>query len=150
MLLDPTPGGSFLAVTGSDLDPVKIGDYRCPRGTKVTISQEKNYSKTTVPGREGTIKEVVGFHDWQLTIEFEFVSNTGMQLGAISELRDIESKWIENGFPGNLHPKINALGIIEIFLIRIEFPDEDRGFELPVRIEAISDDLPLDLETSPK
>ncbi|EMO81092.1 hypothetical protein LEP1GSC126_4402 [Leptospira kirschneri str. 200801774] len=92
MLLDPTPGGSFLAVTGSDLDPVKIGDYRCPRGTKVTISQEKNYSKTTVPGREGTIKEVVGFHDWQLTIEFEFVSNTGMQLDAISELRSIKYK----------------------------------------------------------
>ncbi|QDK23886.1 DUF6046 domain-containing protein [Leptospira weilii] len=150
MFLDPIPGGTFLAVTGSDLDPVKIGGYSCPRGTKVTISQEKNYSKTTVPGREGTIKEVVGFHDWQLTIEFEFVSNTGMQLGAISELRDIESKWMKMDSLEIVHPKINALGIMKVFLIRIEFPDEDRGFELPVRIEAISDDPSFDLETSPK
>ncbi|WP_078126141.1 DUF6046 domain-containing protein [Leptospira alexanderi] len=150
MFLDPAPGGSFLAVTGSDLDPVKIGGYSCPRGTKVTISQEKNYSKTTVPGREGTIKEVVGFHDWQLTIEFEFVSNTGMQLGALSELRDIELKWKGMGSLEIVHPKINALGIMKVFLIRIEFPDEDRGFELPVRIEAISDDPSFDLETPPE
>ncbi|MBW9233591.1 hypothetical protein JQK62_14980 [Leptospira santarosai] len=150
MLLDPMPGGSFLAVTGSDLDPVKIGGYICPRGTKVTISQEKNYSKTTVPGREGTIKEIVGFHDWQLTIEFEFVSNTGMQLGAISELRDIKSKWKEMESLSIIHPKINALGIIWVLLTRIEFPDEDRGYELPVRIEAISDDPLFNLETPSK
>ncbi|EMF41845.1 hypothetical protein LEP1GSC067_1186 [Leptospira interrogans serovar Lora str. TE 1992] len=150
MLLDPTPGGSFLAVTGSDLDPVKIGDYRCPRGTKVTISQEKNYSKTTVPGREGTIKEVVGFHDWQLTIEFEFISNTGMQLDAISELRSIKSKWMKMDSLEIVHPKINTLGIMKVFLTRVEFPDEDRSFELPVRIEAISDDPLFNLETPSK
>ncbi|WP_016754618.1 DUF6046 domain-containing protein [Leptospira santarosai] len=150
MFLDPMPGGTFLAVTGSDLDPVKIGDYSCPRGTKVTISQEKNYSKSVVPGREGTIKEIVGFHDWQLTIEFEFVSNTGMQLGAISELSDIKSKWKEMDSLKIIHPKINALGIMKVFLTRVEFPDEDRSFELPVRIEAISDDPAFNLETPPK
>ncbi|EKP13257.1 DUF6046 domain-containing protein [Leptospira borgpetersenii] len=147
MFLDPIPGGTFLAVTGSDLSPVKIGGYSCPRGTKVTISQEKNYSKTTVSGREGTIKEVVSFNDFLLTIEFEFVSSTGMQLGAISELRDIKSKWREMDSLEIIHPKINALGIMKVLLTRIEFPDEDRGYELPVRIEAISDDPLFNLET---
>ncbi|AXR68232.1 DUF6046 domain-containing protein [Leptospira mayottensis] len=147
MILDPIPGGTFLAVTGSDLDPVIIQGYRCPRGTKVTLSQEKNYSKSVVPGREGTIKEVVGFYDWLITIEFEFVSSTGLQLGAISELREIKSKWRETGSLSIIHPKINALGIVKILLTRIEFPDEDRSYELPVRIEAISDDPLFNLET---
>ncbi|EIE02375.1 DUF6046 domain-containing protein [Leptospira licerasiae] len=149
MILDPSPGGKFLAVTGSDLDPVMIEGYACPRGTKVTASQEKNYSKTSINGMEGTIKEVVGFRDWLLTIEFEFVSSTGLQLGAISEMRDVVSKWKKEESLSIIHPKINALKIFYILLTRIEFPDEDRAFELPCRIEAVSDDPLFDLETPP-
>lgn len=143
MLLDPVPGGKFLAVTGSDLDPIVIGTYVCPRGTKVTMIQEKAYSKTPVPGKAGTVKEVLGFADWNISIEFEYVGNTGLASEALAEWRQIFSEWSEETEVSIVNSKINAAGVMFVLLTRIELPDNDRGFELPVRIEAVSDDGPL-------
>lgn len=146
MLLDPVPGGPFLGFTAGDLDPLQIGTYTCPRGTKVTGYRQKNHSATQVPGAIGTAKEVVGYDDWHLTIEFEYVSPTGLQVMAFKELKQVLAVWDEIDSVKVIHPKLNALDINFILLTKIDLPDEDRAHELPVRLEALSDNPFFDLE----
>ncbi|TGK47509.1 hypothetical protein EHQ16_03270 [Leptospira kanakyensis] len=146
MLLDPVPGGPFLGFTAGDLDPLIIGTYTCPRGTKVTGYRPKNHSATQVQGAIGTVKEVVGYDDWHLTIEFEYVSPVGLQAMALKELKEILAVWDQLDSVTVIHPKLNALNIKFILLTKIDLPDEDRAHELPVRLEALSDDPFFDLE----
>lgn len=146
MLLDPVPGGPFLGFTAGDLDPLIIGTYACPRGTKVTLHKEKNFSATQVPGAKGEVIEAVGWSNWRLTIEFEYVSPTGLQVMAFKELKQVLAVWNRLDSVEVLHPKLNELGIWFILLTKIELPDEDRAHELPVRLEALSDDPTFDLE----
>ncbi|PJZ43625.1 DUF6046 domain-containing protein [Leptospira brenneri] len=146
MLLDPVPGGPFLGFTAGDLDPLQIGTYTCPRGTKVTATREKGYSATQVGGSKGEVLEAVGWGNWRLTIEFEYVASTGLQALALAELKKILIVWNQLDSVRVIHPKLNSVGIEFILLTKIELPDEDRAHELPVRLEALSDDPTFDLE----
>jgi hypothetical protein len=143
MILDLMPGGPILTFTTADLDPVVISTYRCPRGTKVTLSQEKLFSVTKVPGRSGSVKEFSGVDDFKLTIEFEYVGMN--KLLAQRELVQIKKVWRLFEALKITNSKINKLGIKYVVLTRIDFPNEERLHELPVRLEALSDDPEIDL-----
>jgi len=143
MILDLMPGGPMLIFTMADLDPLVIGDYRCPRGTKVSCVQEKIYNVTKLPGRSGSIKEFAGFDDWKLTIEFEYVGMN--KLLAQRELLQIKSIWRKDKPLDVTNSKLTKLGIKYLVLTRIDLPDEARAHELPVRLEALSDDPDIDL-----
>lgn len=144
MLFDPMPGGPILSFTLSDLDALYIGTYRCPRGTKVSCSQEKIMNITKLPGRSGSIKEFSGFDDWKLTVEFEYVSPN--KTLTHKELLEIKSMWKVEDCISIKNSKLNKLGILYAVITRIDFPNEDRDHELPVRLEAVSDDPDQELD----
>ncbi|MCB1158726.1 MAG: hypothetical protein H7A25_22155 [Leptospiraceae bacterium] len=153
-------GGKFLGFTASDLNPLQIEDYQCPRGTKVSLYQDKILSSTKVTGRNGTIKELAGFDDWHITIEFLFIPfftsipsisfDSGIQLNSLDkfttdELKDILAIWKSN-WKKKPSLKVNnqlfsELGIENIVLTKFELPTRDRDHELPVRLEALSDSI---------
>ena len=145
-MLESIPGGPVLSITVGDLDPFMIGTYRCPRGTHITAKQEKIISYTKIQGAKGTVKQMSGFNDWQLTISFIYVaiSPAFVQL----EIADIMAQWKKTKSISIIQTKLNALGIDSIVMNNIEFPDEDRRHELPVNITAVSDNE-IDLETPP-
>ena len=143
MILDLMPGGPMLIFTMADLDPLVIDSYRCPRGTKVSLVQEKIYNVTKLPGRSGSIKEFAGFDDWKLTIEFQYVGMN--KLLAQRELIQIKKIWRLEKALSVTNSKLTKLGIKYIVMTRLDLPDEERAHELPVRVEALSDDPDIDL-----
>ncbi len=145
-MLESIPGGPVLSITIGDLNPFMIGTYRCPRGTHITAKQAKNISYTKMPGSKGTVKQMSGFDDWQLNINFIYIAINPafVQL----EIADIMAQWKKTKSIPIIQTKLNALGIDSIVMNNIEFPDEDRRHELPVNITAVSDNE-IDLEKPP-
>ncbi len=145
-MLESIPGGPVLSITVGDLDPFMIGTYRCPRGTHITAKQEKIISYTRIQGAKGTVKQMAGFGDWQLNINFIYVAVA--QTFVLLEITDIISQWKKTKSIPIIQTKLNALGIDSIVMNNIEFPDEERRHELPVNITAVSDNE-IDLEKPP-
>ncbi len=139
MIPDIMPGGPFLIFTLSDFDPLILDNtYKFPRGTKVTCRQSKNISTTKINGRKGTIKEYSGFDDWRISIESIYIANN--VLLARSELLELLSKWKKEKSLSIYNRKLLILGIEKVVLTDFELPNEDRDFELPFRLECLSDE----------
>ncbi len=151
-------GGKFLGVTSDDLNPLKIDTYTCPRGTRITLYQDKLISSTKITGMNGSIKEMSGFDDWHLTIEFMFIPwltdipsfsandnamlpSMKLQAMTFDELEDILKIWKKQDSLPVVHEFLNELKIEHIVLTKFEIPNRDRSHELPVRLEALSDEV---------
>lgn len=140
-------GGPFLGFVADDLNPLIIGGYKCPRGTKVNLSREKRISMTEIEGASGTIKEMSGLKDWQISIEFLYVPVDNLLIPL--ELKTIK-RMLEIGTNLKVtHKKMNTLDIDYIVVTKLTLPDEENFYELPVQIEAVSDEeIELDASTS--
>jgi hypothetical protein len=51
-----------------ELVPIKMNDFRLPIASIVSFRRDKIMSTTKVNGGRGTVKEIYGFDDWQITI----------------------------------------------------------------------------------
>lgn len=159
---DPFSCGKFLGVTASDLNPVILGDYKCPRGTRCSFYQDRVLSSTKIIGMNGTIKELAGLDDWHITIEFLFIPSIavpsislglgdssaglkGMDALSLDELTDILKVWRKKDSIPVINDFFDSLGIKQIVLTKFEVPTRDRDFELPIRLEALSDEV-IDLD----
>lgn len=138
-------GGKILNFEVLDLYPLIIGGYEFPVGTKVNLNQEKVMSTTKINGLNGTIKELSGFDDWHITIEFLYIPDIATNLNALDELDSLHDVWKEVESLEVINLKMNYLGISKMVLTRFEIPNPDREFELNVRIEGLSDN-DIDLE----
>ncbi|MEM7184530.1 MAG: DUF6046 domain-containing protein [Spirochaetota bacterium] len=138
LIPDVFAGGSTFISTLSDYDVLLLDSFECPRGTKLSISHAKIISTTKINGMKGTVKEVSGYDDWNISIEFTYVSPT--QFGVLQMIRKLKALWFKQEPIAIGNKKINALGIKKCVITQIEFPDEERDFELPIRISAISDE----------
>lgn len=68
------------AITG-DIDRLKVGwsgnRYEFTSGTKIKAHREKEIIMTSIPGgKYGTIKELTGYKDWTITVEFTLLAST--------------------------------------------------------------------------
>ena len=52
-----------------ELDTIQLADFELPAVTLSSFSRKKNVSKTELTGGYGTVKEMYGFGDWQITIQ---------------------------------------------------------------------------------
>lgn len=145
-------GGRILNLEVFDLYPLIIGGYKFPVGTKVSLNQEKVLSTTKINGLNGTIKEISGFDDWHITIEYFFIPALPVGIAArashlmmLDELDSLHDVWKEVESLEVINLKLNYLGISKMVLTRFEIPHPDREFELNVRIEGLSDNE-IDLE----
>ncbi len=60
--------GLPLSALSKELVPVIVGSYEFPCGCLVDISGSKKIISTPIPGRDGNIKEFVGYNDYVITI----------------------------------------------------------------------------------
>ncbi|PKL30605.1 MAG: hypothetical protein CVV45_16665 [Spirochaetae bacterium HGW-Spirochaetae-10] len=152
-------------------DDLIVGDYpagtyiRFPPGTKVTLRQNKIMSKTHVNGLDGTIKEVSGVGDFQITIEARLVALTYSSLlgsktiegiaskagyalqSLLTQLKNIRKVWEMTEHLPVTNERLDALGIEYIVLETFHIPDNATYYDQAVRIEALSDhDYDLALE----
>lgn len=133
--------GKFLGVTVSDIDPLILGSYKCPRGTKFSLYQDKLISSTKITGSNGTVKEMAGFDDWHISIEFSFFPIVSVKYLVLDELNDILSVWKKRESILVVNSFFLNLGIKSIVLTKIDLPNNDTDHDLAVRIDALSDEV---------
>ncbi|MCE9499763.1 MAG: DUF6046 domain-containing protein [Leptospira sp.] len=137
-------------ITG-DADPLFLGEseitgYEFPSGTKISLSQEKIITATKINGRKGTIKEMSGFDDWQITIEFPLLAATySISLGPLVEsmirkLKNLKKLWLDPDSIPVLNEKMNALGIKYLVIKKFEIPDAPIQYNQPVKLTCLSDE----------
>lgn len=119
--------------------------YQFPADTRVDLRQTKIFSATKIAGKIGTIKEVSGSDDWQVTIRFMLVSpnyNTSLPLveSMIEKLENLKEVWEKRSVLKVLNKRLEALGIEYLFLKEMDLPDGDSYWVQPVVIQALSDD----------
>ena len=123
---------------------MELDEFKCPLDTKVSVSQERIISNTKVNGLRGTVKETSGLNDWSIDIEFLFIDSDVKEV--YKQIDKLKSIWNKQEAIEITNKKLGKLGITHCVLTRLEFPNEDRLFELPVRITALSDDIDYDPE----
>lgn len=135
--------GDSLILGGYPLPPY----VKFPAGTKVILRQSKIISVTNVNGLSGTIKEVSGMGDWQISIEAQLVALTYSALftsaiGAdslLTQLKDIRALWLKMERLEITNERLEAMGITHIVLKDFNLPDNVTYYDQQVRLEALSD-----------
>jgi hypothetical protein len=136
---------SYNRMTGA-LEKVAMETYTLPHSCIVTYSRDANITKTEVLGSTGTVKELYGKGDWNITIRgIAFSNRNGSGLPAQEQINRL-IKWdnLCDSIPvvGNIFREkgINNI-VIETMSIQ---PVVGRRDAIPFQIEAISDE-PVEL-----
>lgn len=142
-------------ITG-DTDKLIIGsgflsEYEFPSGTKITLRRSKIIVKTKITGMVGTVKELSGYDDWNITIEFPLLAAIyGAGFFApppnplietmIQKLKNLKELWEKNETLYLTHSGLNALGIKHVVLESFSLPNAEIQYKQPVSIVALSDE----------
>jgi len=150
----PIFSGGYIAPAflTDDTDPLILvareGDVlRLPAGTAVAASQARRLTITQVNGLKGTVKEMAGFEDWQVSVSGNFVS-AGYIIGVpsiIMQVRRLNSFWKRESELTVTNMKLNSLGITTVVMERIDIPDAPSDYMQPFSFTLLSD-IALDLD----
>jgi len=105
----------------SDPVPVSIGGVRLPAGCIVSVTGQKNIVKTQIPGRDGTIKELLGRDDY--TVSIEMVVQKPYIALVESELQKIIYLWEKEEALSIFCPKTESYGIEKVVFERLSHPE---------------------------
>ncbi|AYV56125.1 DUF6046 domain-containing protein [Leptospira kmetyi] len=142
-------------ITG-DTDRLVIGldlssEYEFPSGTKIRASQEKKIEVTAIPGGKGTVKELTGFGDWSITIEFTLLAATygagilaapsnPLVKSMIQKIRELKKFWETNETLYLNHSMLNALGIKNVVCKSFDLPDGPIQYSQSITLTFLSDE----------
>lgn len=138
-----------------DTDRLTLGDelfgYEFPSATKISLRQEKIITATKINGRKGTIKEMSGFDDWQIRIEFTLLAATysfslPLLQSMLSKLKELRSLWIDQTSLPVINDRLNALKIKNVVLKTFELPDSGIQYNQPIILTALSDEEDYSLD----
>ncbi len=101
--------------------PVSIGGITMPAGCLVSVTGSKNIVKTAVPGRNGTIKELIGRDDYAVSIQM--VIQKPYVVMVESELKKIISLWEKEEMLKIVCPKTESYGIEYVVFEKISHPE---------------------------
>lgn len=139
--------------------------FRFPPGTKIGLSQNRIMTATKVPDRSGSIKEMSGFDDWKIDIEFnlvlpvynDMIQRTDTRIDRVADflgfqsiidaLKKLHRVWKQDRKLSVLNAKMNALEIEYFVAEQFSIPDNETYHHQPVRLSGLSDtDYELILE----
>lgn len=74
---------------------VEMGDFRLPIASVVSFKRDKIIGQTKINGGYGTVKEIYGFDDWQITINGFLIPDSTQPQGLYSALEQEKElqKW---------------------------------------------------------
>jgi hypothetical protein len=129
------------------IEKAKYGEYTLPYSCIVDFSRENNVITTPVLGGTGTVKEIYGIGDWDITIRGIAFNNDKAGNPAHKQINEHLIKWadlcdsIEVGGAVFLQKGINRIVIKSIDIQ----PIEAKWNVIPFTIQAISDE-PIELQ----
>lgn len=140
-------GDSDTLIIGSEIS----SGYEFPSGTKISPRQNKIINKTKITGMKGTVKELSGYDDWHITIEFPLLASSyGAGFLAvpanpliqtmIQKLNELKDLWTKNETLYLTHSVLNAIGIKHIVMESFSLPNSDIHYKQQVSIVVLSDD----------
>lgn len=124
----------------------RFGDYKLPYSCIAEFSRSKNITKTEVLGGVGTVKELYGLGDWEITIRgIAIDSRDGTGTTAREQIETL-CKWAEVcdtiGIQGSI---FRGKGIYSVVINSISVqPIVGRWNAIPFQIELLSDE-PIEL-----
>ncbi len=141
-------GGQSAHLFSSDVYPLKIGDYQFPVECLIQVRAGKNIVITEVPGGNGTVKELVGFPDYEVSISGVLIAKHNREL--LAEIKNLVALWNNEKSLPIICKYTEVFGIKRVAL-RDFSPTVRQGFEsiLWFTIDAISDNE-IDLKTEIK
>lgn len=151
-------GDTDRLIIGSDF----FSEFEFPSGSKISLRQEKNIVITNVAGMKGSVKELTGFDDWNITIEFNiYASVYGAGLLAapenplvktmIQKLKEVKKVWEETETLYLTHFMLNAMGIKNVVMKSLQIPDAPYQYKQNIIMVALSDEeYDLDNDTLEK
>ncbi|PKL32427.1 MAG: hypothetical protein CVV45_12805 [Spirochaetae bacterium HGW-Spirochaetae-10] len=152
-----TTFGDPLTLTGEGADSFR--SFRFPDGTRIRAGCERIMTATRVPDRRGSIKEMSGYDDWRIDIEFDLVlpaysdllpnPETPGGLDAVADALGLQSildalKKLHLIFQIEsrvrvTNERLQALGIEYLVIRSLDIPDNPTYNHQPVKITALSD-----------
>lgn len=105
----------------NDPVPVSVGGVKLPAGCIVSVTGQKNFVKTKVPGRDGTIKELIGRDDY--TVSIAMVIQKPYYSMIEDELSKIITLWNKENSLIILCPKTEYYGIEKVVFEKISHPE---------------------------
>ncbi|WP_061215767.1 DUF6046 domain-containing protein [Leptospira santarosai] len=127
-----------------------LSDYEFPSGTKITLRQEKRIVLTPIPGGSGTIKELTGNDDWNITIELKLLAATygaGMLAAPsnpliktmIQQMKELKRIWENSDSIVVTHSLLNAFGIKNVISKSIQISNAEIQYSQPITFVFLSD-----------
>ncbi|MBW0433312.1 hypothetical protein DLM76_06555 [Leptospira yasudae] len=142
-------------ITG-DTDRLTIGldlatEYEFPSATKIKAFQEKKIEVTAIPGGKGTIKELTGYGDWTITVEFTLLAATygagilaapsnPLVKSMIQKIKEVKKIWETNETLYLNHAMLNALGIKNVVCKSFDLPSEPIQYNQTITLVFLSDE----------
>ncbi|EMO53004.1 DUF6046 domain-containing protein [Leptospira noguchii] len=145
-----------LEVITGDIDRLKVSwsgnRYEFPSGTKIKAHREKEIVMTSIPGgKNGTIKELTGYKDWTITVEFTILAST---YGAGSfaaptnplvktmrqKMRELRDLWEQEETLWLSHAMLRVLGITNVVCQKFELLNAPIQYKQGVIITFLSDE----------
>ncbi|EMJ92205.1 DUF6046 domain-containing protein [Leptospira alstonii] len=142
-------------ITG-DTDRLVIGldfanEYEFPSATKIKASQEKKIEVTAIPGGRGSIKELSGYGDWSISVEFTLLAATygagilaapsnPLVKSMIQKIKELKKIWETNETLYLNHSMLNALGIKNVVCKSFDLPSEPIQYSQTITLTFLSDE----------
>ena len=111
-----------------------------PPATVVSFARAKRLVETTVPGRDGDVRECTGFTDWQIEIRGVWVNDENQDEPPEQGIRDLRDLFETPVAIPMLCDMCEWLGIYEVVIKDLKLPDIE-GFPgvQPFTLSAVSD-----------
>ncbi len=123
----------------------RFGDFMLPAASLIDFSREKLFSETKVSGGYGTVKEVYGLDDWQITIRGVCLDEPGVRTAQQQKKSLLMWESVVDGI--EVYGQVfDQMLVFRIFIKKATFREiEGRPSTIPFELECISD-MPIELE----
>lgn len=144
--MDRTAAGNIIQFEPSPNDTLKIGGYKFPKNTKVSLTNSKMFSESmpigpTVKGvKLGllSVDTIVGYGNWKITIDANYIPEFANEALVYKQIKQLNVLYKNPSVLPVVNKKMNTLGILAVWIRSLEFPNQDLIWELPFKMECSS------------
>lgn len=139
--------GQYNSYRRGQIVKIQMPDFLFPYATIVTFSRAMNMTQTKILGASGTVKEIYGLDDWEITIQGVCLTDTDRPDHKTADEQAGElTRW--RGITDTINVSGNIFSSKDIYALCVKNlsinPERGKPGVIPFTIEAVSDE-PVEL-----